>query len=172
MLAGVIIKPETWCWITNNMKLWRESLKILVQYPTALRKLSTIWFVLTTCWLVARSILVCINQFGRTYSKLYDLIFFSKRYNFYFLGTCWILLEWNSWCGSCALTIFKYFRRESIIICLFFFLKEQGHFYSNDDYDPKSPGRIIDPTNARPALLPIIPPAKIVPTSSISKNNS
>lgn len=37
---------------------------------------------------------------------------------------------------------------------------EHGHFYANDDYDPKAPGRIIDPTNARPPLLPILPPIK------------
>ncbi|XP_057374089.1 polyhomeotic-like protein 1 [Daphnia carinata] len=36
---------------------------------------------------------------------------------------------------------------------------EHGNFYANDDYDPKAPGRIIDPTNARPPLLPIIPPS-------------
>lgn len=37
---------------------------------------------------------------------------------------------------------------------------EHGNFYANDDYDPKAPGRIIDPTNARPPLLPILPPVK------------
>jgi hypothetical protein len=39
---------------------------------------------------------------------------------------------------------------------------EHGNFYANDDYDPKAPGRIIDPTNARPPLLPIVPPSTSV----------
>ena len=44
---------------------------------------------------------------------------------------------------------------------------EHGNFYANDDYDPKAPGRIIDPTNARPPLLPIIPPStSVVKTST------
>lgn len=46
---------------------------------------------------------------------------------------------------------------------------EHGNFYANDDYDPKAPGRIIDPTNARPALLPIIPPST---TSSVVKTST
>lgn len=45
---------------------------------------------------------------------------------------------------------------------------EHGNFYANDDYDPKAPGRIIDPTNARPPLLPILPPVK-TPLGSSSK---
>ena len=45
---------------------------------------------------------------------------------------------------------------------------EHGNFYANDDYDPKAPGRIIDPTNARPPLLPIIPPS----TTTVVKNST
>ena len=46
---------------------------------------------------------------------------------------------------------------------------EHGNFYANDDYDPKAPGRIIDPTNARPPLLPILPPVKTPLDSSRQK---
>lgn len=47
---------------------------------------------------------------------------------------------------------------------------EHGNFYANDDYDPKAPGRIIDPTNARPPLLPIIPPSTT--TTVVVKNST
>ena len=53
---------------------------------------------------------------------------------------------------------------------------EHGNFYANDDYDPKAPGRIIDPTNARPPLLPIVPPstsvAKTTTTPLVPTNKS
>lgn len=54
---------------------------------------------------------------------------------------------------------------------------EHGSFYANDEYDPNQPSRIIDPTNARPPLLPISPPVKspLKPSTSSttysSKNN-
>lgn len=45
---------------------------------------------------------------------------------------------------------------------------EHGNFYSNDEYDPNQPTRIIDPTNAKPPLLPISPPVK-TPINSTDK---
>ena len=47
---------------------------------------------------------------------------------------------------------------------------EHGHFYLNDEYDPKAPTRIIDPTNAKPPLLPISAPAKPSPPRQSSSN--
>lgn len=46
---------------------------------------------------------------------------------------------------------------------------EHGNFYSNDEYDPNQPTRIIDPTNAKPPLLPISPPVKTPINSTDNK---
>lgn len=51
-------------------------------------------------------------------------------------------------------------KQSVLIFLLFFFGTTQGHFYLNDEYDPKAPGRIVDPSG-RPQ-----PPALALPVAA------